>query len=374
MSDRPLLIIAASESDSNLYYATRFLAPDAFVYLRDRGESILLMSDLEMDRAKSQATVDTVLSYTAYEEQAKAKTTDRPRVVHVVREVLAERGITAFDVPSNFPIEYGDLFRGMGLTVTVRPDPLFPERVRKQPREVEAIAAAQRAVEEAVAAAMQLLRDADARHGVLYANGEVLTSERIKQLINVTLMERDCVAQHTIVACGVDACDPHNEGSGPLLANQPIIFDVFPRSSRSRYFADMSRTVVKGRASDGMKRLYDTVLEAQEWGVAQVKAGVDGQSIHQGICDRFASKGYETGLKDGRMQGFFHGTGHGVGIDIHEAPRVSKVTHVLQPGEVVTIEPGLYYPAIGAARIEDMVLVTADGGVNLTRFPKTLEL
>jgi Xaa-Pro aminopeptidase len=374
MSDTPLLIIAASESDSNLYYATRFLAPDAFVFLRDRGESMLLMNDLEMDRAKSQAKVDTVLSYTAYEERAKAKITERPRVAHVVRELLTERGIKAFDVPTNFPIEYGDLFRGMGFTVTVRPDPLFPERVLKQPYEVEAISAAQRAVEDAVAAAMQLLRDADTRNGVLYADGAVLTSERIKQLINVKLMERGCVGQHTIVACGVDACDPHNEGSGPLLANQPIIFDVFPRSSHSRYFADMSRTVVKGRASDGMKRLYETVLEAQEWGVAHVKAGVDGQSIHQGIFDRFTSKGYETGLKDGRMQGFFHGTGHGVGIDIHEAPRVSKVSHVLQPGEVVTIEPGLYYPAIGAARIEDMVLVTADGGVNLTRFPKTLEL
>jgi Xaa-Pro aminopeptidase len=374
MSDTPLLIIAASESDSNLYYATRFLAPDAFVYLRDREQSMLLMSDLEMDRAKAQAKVDTVLSYTTYEERVKARMSDRPRVAHVVRELLNERGIKAFDVPTSFPIEYGDMFRGMGFTVGVRPDPLFPGRVRKQPHEVEAISATQRAVEEAVAAAMQMLRDADVRNGMLYADGAVLTSERIKQLINVKLMERDCVAQHTIVACGVDACDPHNEGSGPLLANQPIIFDVFPRSSHSRYFADMSRTVVKGRASDGMKRLYEAVLEGQEWGAAQVKAGVDGQSIHQGICDRFKAKGYETGLKDGRMQGFFHGTGHGVGIDIHEAPRVSKVSHVLQPGEVVTIEPGLYYPAIGAARIEDMVLVTADGGVNLTRFPKTLEL
>jgi Xaa-Pro aminopeptidase len=239
---------------------------------------------------------------------------------------------------------------------------------------VEAISATQRAVEEAVAAAMHTLRDAEVRSGVLYSGGAVLTSERIKQMINVKLMERECVAQHTIVACGVDACDPHNEGAGPLLANQPIIFDVFPRSSRSRYFADMSRTVVKGRASDGMKRLYETVLEGQEWGAAQVKAGVDGQAIHEGICERFKRRGYETGLKDGRMQGFFHGTGHGVGIDIHEAPRVSKVSHVLQAGEVVTIEPGLYYPSIGAARIEDMVLVTADGGVNLTRFPKDLEL
>jgi Xaa-Pro aminopeptidase len=374
MPENPLLIIAASEHDSNLYYATRFLAPDAFIYLRDRGQSILLMSDLEMDRAKAQATVDTVLSYTAYEERAKAKMNERPRMAHVVRELLSERGVQAFDVPANFPIEYGDAFRGMGYAISVRPDPLFPARVLKEPREVEAISTTQRAVEEAVAAAMQTLRDADVRSGVLYSGDEVLTSERIKQIINVKLMERDCVAQHTIVACGLDACDPHNEGSGPVLANQPIIFDVFPRSSHSRYFADMSRTVVKGRASDGMKRLYETVLEAQEWGAAQVKAGVNGQTIHEGICERFTRKGYETGLKDGRMQGFFHGTGHGVGIDIHEAPRVSRVSHVLQAGEVVTIEPGLYYPSIGAARIEDMVLVTADGGVNLTRFPKELEL
>jgi Xaa-Pro aminopeptidase len=374
MSEKPLLIVAASEHDSNLYYATRFLAPDPFIYLRDGGQSILLMSDLEVDRAKSQATVDTVLSYTAYEERAKAKMSGRPRMVHVLHELLSERGVRAVDVPANFPIEYADLFRGMGYEIAVRPDPLFPSRVLKEPREVEAISATQRAVEEAVAAAMHTLRDAEVRSGVLYSGGAVLTSERIKQMINVKLMERECVAQHTIVACGVDACDPHNEGAGPLLANQPIIFDVFPRSSRSRYFADMSRTVVKGRASDGMKRLYETVLEGQEWGAAQVKAGVDGQAIHEGICERFKRRGYETGLKDGRMQGFFHGTGHGVGIDIHEAPRVSKVSHVLQAGEVVTIEPGLYYPSIGAARIEDMVLVTADGGVNLTRFPKDLEL
>ncbi len=374
MSENPLLIIAASETDSNLYYATRFLAPDAFVYLRDRGESVLLMSDLEMDRAKAQAKVDTVLSYTTYEERAKAAMSERPRTVHAVHQLLRERGIQAFDVPANFPIEYGDQFRGMGYAIAVRSEPLFPERVLKASYEVEAISAAQRAVEEAVASAMQTLRDADVRKGLLYADGEVLTSERIKQIINVKLMERDCVAQHTIVACGLDACDPHNEGSGPLRANQAIIFDVFPRSSHSRYFADMSRTVVKGRATDGMKQLYDTVLEAQEWGAAEVKAGVNGRSIHEGICERFARKGYETGLKDGRMQGFFHGTGHGVGIDIHEAPRVSRIDHVLQAGEVVTIEPGLYYPSIGAARIEDMVLVTADGGANLTRFPKELEL
>lgn len=374
MHANPLLIIAASEIDSNLYYATGFLAPDAFVYLRAGRESLLLMSDLEMDRAKAQARVDTVLSYSAYEERAKARLGERPRLVQVVAELLNERGIKAFDVPASFPLEYGDAFRGLGYTVSVRPDPLLPERVIKTPQEVDEISATQRAVEDAVAAAMQVLREAEVQHGVLHYQGTALTSERVKQIINVALMERECVAQHTIVACGIQACDPHNQGSGPLYADQPIIFDVFPQSSRTRYFADMSRTVVKGRASDGMKRLYDAVREGQQWGVEQVRSGMDGKTIHEGICERFAARGFETGMRDGRMQGFFHGTGHGVGLDIHEAPRVGKVNHLLQAGEVVTIEPGLYYPAIGAARIEDMVLVTADGGVNLTRFPKDLEL
>jgi Xaa-Pro aminopeptidase len=201
-----------------------------------------------------------------------------------------------------------------------------------------------------------------------------LTSERIKTLINGKLMERDCVAQHTIVAGGEQACDPHNEGSGPLPAHRSIIFDVFPRSASSRYFADMSRTVVRGTPSAELKRLYQTVLDAQEEAIAQIKDGADGMKIHRGICERFEKAGYKTGLVNGRMQGYFHGTGHGVGLDIHEAPRISRTGSLLLEGHVVTVEPGLYYPGLGAVRIEDMVLVTGDGCRNLTNFSKAFEL
>jgi Xaa-Pro aminopeptidase len=187
-------------------------------------------------------------------------------------------------------------------------------------------------------------------------------------------MERDCVAQHTIVAGGEHACDPHNEGSGPLPAGRSIIFDVFPRSAVSRYFADMSRTVVRGDVSPELKRLYDTVKDAQEEAIGKIKDGADGMRIHHGICARFEKAGYKTGVVEGRMQGYFHGTGHGVGLDIHEAPRISRTGSVLQEGHVVTVEPGLYYPGLGAVRIEDMVLVTKDGCRNLTNFPKVFEL
>lgn len=369
-----LLLIACSETDSNIYYATKFLAPDNFIFLRARGKTLLLMSDLEVDRARAQSSVDQVLSYSEYEERTKKRGIDRPDMADVVQTLLQEQGVKELTVPANFPLEYGDALRSRGFTLSIKKEPFFEERALKTPEEVAAIRKSQITVEEAVAEAFDLLRRAEIRNGQIYLEGKVLTSESVRSHLHLRMMEKGCIGQHTIIACGVDACDPHNEGSGPLRANEPIIFDVFPRSSETRYFADMSRTVVKGRASDGMKKLYDTVLEGQELGISRVRSGASGKAIHEEIVGLFEKKGYHTGKVGGRMQGFFHGTGHGVGIDIHEPPRISRADWILKEGEVVTVEPGLYYPEIGAVRIEDMVLVEKDGCRNLTTFPKKLEI
>lgn len=373
-SDRTTLIIAASESDSNLYYATRFIAPDPFIFLEVHGQRLLVMSDLELDRARGQATVDRVLSYSELERRAKAQGVDSPEPVDVLHLVLQDHGVKQLLVPANFPFGHAIRLQALGYQLETKKEPFYERRAIKTPEEVRWIEATQRATEAAVAAAHDALRKAEIRNATLWLDGEPLTSERIKKLINVTLMERDCVAQHTIVAGGDQACDPHDEGSGPLPAHRSIIFDVFPRSAVTRYFADMSRTVVRGTASPELKRLYQTVKDAQEAAIAQIRAGADGSKIHRGICERFEAAGYTTGLVNGRMQGFFHGTGHGVGLDVHEHPRISRNGSILQEGEVVTVEPGLYYPGLGAVRIEDMVLVTRDGCRNLTDFPKTFEL
>jgi Xaa-Pro aminopeptidase len=368
------LFIAASEGDSNLYYATKFIAPDPFIYMEVKGERLLVMSDLEMDRAKSQAAADRVLSYSELEQKAKKQGVKEPSTVDIVNVVLKEAKVRQLLVPANFPFIYATRLQELGYSLKPKRDPFYEQRVVKTVEEVSHIEAAQRATEEAVAAAHAVLRQATIREQLLWLDGECLTSERIKKLINVKLMERDCIAQHTIVAGGELACDPHNEGSGPLPADRSIIFDVFPRSASSRYFADMSRTVIRGTASPELKRLYQTVKDAQEEAIGTIKDGADGMKIHQGICARFEKAGYKTGLVNGRMQGYFHGTGHGVGLDIHEAPRISRTGSLLQEGHVVTVEPGLYYPGLGAVRIEDMVLVTKDGCRNLTDFPKVFEL
>ncbi len=364
-----LLIIAASEVDANLYYACRFLAPDPFVFLQVGGTTLLLMSDLEIDRARSEARVDEVCSLSAYESKARQRW-EAPHLIDTLSLLLEERGVGALTVPANFPVEYADRLREKGVRVTAKPDPFFPERLIKSEEEIAAIQATQRHTEAALEAALNVLRESKIRGEHVYWRGAVLTAEALKKVINVSLMENDCIAQHTIVACGLQGVDPHNQGTGPIRASESIVFDIFPRSSRTRYFADMTRTVVKGEASDSLKRMYAAVLAAQLRGIELVRDRGSGQAIHAEVGRTMERLGFETGVVDGRHEGFFHGTGHGVGLDIHEPPRMSKVDHTLRAGQVVTVEPGLYYPRWGAVRIEDLVVVEADGCRNLTRAPK----
>ncbi len=366
-----IVMIAASEIDSNLYYVTRFLAPDPFIFVQIGAEKILVMSDLEVDRARSQASVDTVLSYSAYEGRAREKGASSPSSLDVLDLVLQERNARHLLVPGSFGIEHADGLRARGYTLTVRREPFFQERLVKSEEEIEQITATQRATEEAVDAAISAIRAAKVGNdGFLSLDGQRLTSEMLKKIINVKLMELDCVAQNSIVAPGLQGVDPHDQGSGPIRANESIVMDIFPKSGRTRYFADMTRTVVKGKASPKLRAMYRAVLNAQERGIELIRDGADGKAIHAEVNAVLEKDGFATGMAGGRMQGFFHGTGHGVGLDIHEPPRISKTGAVLKSGYVVTVEPGLYYQDAGAVRIEDLVVVTPTGCRDLTKFPK----
>ncbi len=366
-----IVMIAASEIDANLYYATRFLAPDPFIFVQVGAEKILVMSDLEVDRARSQARVDTVLSYSAYESRARQKGTSTSALLDVLHLLLQERNARYLLVPGSFGIEHADGLRARGHALTVKREPFFEDRLVKSEEEIEQITATQRATEEAVDAAISAIRAAKVGNdGLLYLDGQPLTSEALKKIINVKLMESDCVAQHTIVAPGLQGVDPHHQGTGPIRVNQSIVMDVFPKSGRTRYFADMTRTVVKGKASSKLRAMYRAVLNAQERGIELVRDGADGKAIHAEVNAVLEKDGFTTGMVGGRMQGFFHGTGHGVGLEIHEPPRISKTGGVLKIGYVVTVEPGLYYQDAGAIRIEDLVVVTPTGCRNLTKFPK----
>lgn len=368
------LIIASSEADANLYYATRFMAPDDFVFMEIRGKKHLLMNDLEVDRARAQAKVDKVHSTSKLAAEFKEKTGRRPGYLDLIEMLARSEKAEEFLVPATFPIEFADPLRERGFKLTFKRDPFYEARTVKTKEEIAAITAAIRYTEDAITAAIQAMRKSVIKKGKLYLRGEVLTSEAIKKIINVRLMENNCIASHSIVACGIDCVDPHNQGSGPLYANQSIIMDIFPRHSETRYFADISRTVVRGKASPKLKKMYDAVIEGQNIGFRSIKEGANAGLIHQEIQKYFEGLGFTTGVQNGRMQGFFHGTGHGLGLDIHEAPRVGGVGDILKEGQVVTVEPGLYYEDAGGIRIEDDVVVTKTGCKNLVKLPKFLEI
>jgi len=369
------LIIADSEKNANLYYATRFLAPDAFVFAQINGRTMVVMSDLELDRAKSQAKVDEVVSYTTLSQQAKRRLNAEPTLLDVVDELFKNHRVTTLDVPLDFSLTYADGLRQRGYTVEAKADPFYPERVIKSEEEIVLLTQALRTTEAALESAIELIRNSEVKSdGALWIGGKPLTAELVRKVLHMQMMERDCVGQHTIVACGVQAVNPHNEGSGPLKAHEPIVMDVFPQHATSRYFADITRTVVKGKASEKVRRMFDAVKAGQEIACRMIKDGADGQAIHQAILDSFDALGFKTGEQGGRMQGFFHGTGHGVGLEIHEPPRINPRKDVLHTGMVVTVEPGLYYLDAGGMRLEDMVVVESNGCRLLTQAPKVLEV
>jgi len=368
------LLISSSETDSNLYYATRFLAPDPFIFLQIGDEKVIIMSDLELDRARSEAKVSTILSFSSYEESARKSGTENPGTADIIGEFLRERGIKRVIVPSYFGIRNALLLQEKGHDIEVKQDPFFEQRVIKNNDEIRHIEQALHLTESAVEKAIDYIRQTEIRDGYLYRGNKKVTSEDVKKLIDIYLLENSMIAQHTIVACGEDSSFPHNEGSGALRADAPVIIDVFPRSVKSRYYADITRTVVRGAASDEVKKMFNAVTDAQETAFSMIKDKVNGREVHEAILMHFKNCGFESGEIDGRMQGFFHGTGHGVGLEVHEPPRIGKKTDILCTGHVVTVEPGLYYKGIGGVRLEDMVVVQPDGVINLTKSPKILEI
>lgn len=374
MSDA-LLIVADSERDANMLYATGLFVPDPFIYLHFERRPLLVMSDLEIDRARASAPHCRVASLSEIARKLRRDGIKQPKYAHIIRHIMREKKIRRLVVPEDFPFGLARELKKWGLKIKPRAN-FFPKREFKTADEVKKISAALIMAEVGMAEGMQALRHSKIgkRQELIY-RGMVLTSERLRAIIDCAIMQVCGLAANTIVAGGKQACDPHERGFGPLRANKPIIIDIFPRSQKTGYFGDITRTVVRGRADEATRKLYDTVLRGQKIAFDKMRAKTKTSEIHKAVQDFFVKQGYKTGRRDGHMEGFFHGTGHGLGMEIHEAPRVGATSAgELKRGHVVTVEPGLYYPEIGGVRLEDVALVTGNGAKNLTRFEKVLEL
>lgn len=369
------LIYAASEHDADMLYATRFLAPDAFLYFEKRGRSHVVLNSLEYDRGRRQAAVDRVHNQSELLADLRKKTTKSLSTSLWIGEVLRQQHLKQVDVGPNFPVGLADGLRKSGIKVKIAEGGIFPERAIKSRSEIGALRKSLKVTADLIAHAIGLIRASrKGPGGKLVLGGVALTSERVQAEVRIEAARRGFDASHPIVAGGVQACDPHERGHGPLKANELIILDIFPRNLAGGYWGDMTRTVVKGRASDSQRRLFETVRAGQKLAFSQLKAGVDGLKVHRSIEGLFVQRGYVTGQSGGRYEGFFHGTGHGVGLEIHESPRVSSVSQAMRSGHVVTVEPGLYYAKIGGARIEDVVWIRPGKCELLSHFPNQLEI
>jgi Xaa-Pro aminopeptidase len=376
---RTILQFASSEVDADILYGSGFFAYDPFVYLEHRGRSVLVVADFECDRARVESNADQVwpASVLAAEDakNRRAKTADLTPA-GLCAATLRKLRIRRVSVPGQFPLGIARQLERAGFTLRVLKESAYEKRLIKTKAEIRAVVEVQRQVERAMQAAEAMLRRSRAVRGRLVLAGKTVTAGDLRRIINLTLMERGIVAAQTVVAPGEQAVDPHNLGSGPIRPGQPVVIDIFPRSSESHYFADMTRTVLKGRPSAALVRQYRAVLEAQKLALSMIRPGVAVRTVHRAVMDCFIRLGFSTGEIDGRFQGFTHSTGHGVGLEIHEPPKIGMVSPAVRfrKGMLVTVEPGLYYLGTGGVRIEDLVVVTTKGIKNLTRYPKRLAI
>ncbi|MGZ7133430.1 MAG: M24 family metallopeptidase, partial [Halobacteriota archaeon] len=346
---------------------TDFLAEDPFLFLRTDGQSLLVVSSMERARAIRSSTADHVRSREEFQRDSHELEGDRATVDLFV-SVLREYHIKHLGVDAAFPIVLADALRSDGYELHPLSGSIERLRSIKTARELGRMTTVQRASEKAFASALATLRRSKIIGDTLRYDGQALTSEQLKAIIGCSLINDGCTSKDVIVSSGYDSALPHLTGSGPIKAHSAIVFDIFPQSIESRYYADMSRTVLRGNAPCELAEMFAAVQEAQELAVQRIRPGISGAEVHLAVADHFEESGFHTDLEKG--SGFIHATGHGLGLEVHELPFLSKRGGILEKGNVVTVEPGLYYPSIGGVRLEDAVVITHNGNRNITKVKK----
>jgi Xaa-Pro aminopeptidase len=373
-----ILIYGDTVRSPELRHEVPVAIPDGFLYAERDGRRTVIIHSLEIPRVREEAPqleitpIEDLGSDELYSQGKQGWEIELELALRACRELGIERAT----VPATFPVGHADHLRSNGIEVVIDRD-LFNDRRRsKNETELRGIRNAQRACEAALDRSRELLRRAEANGGGLEVDGEPLTCERIKRLIEEVFADHDVEGGDMIVSHGPQTAVGHDMGSGQIAPNEPIVFDLFPKDKATGCYADMTRTYVVGEPSDELKEWYRLVKEALDTSTAEVKPGVNGRKLYEQVCDIFHGAGYKTQLnkEPGEVleDGFFHGLGHGVGLEVHELPSMSRTGHDLVPGDVITIEPGLYRSGYGGLRLEDLVLVTEDGYEVITDYPYDL--
>ena len=369
------LLYADTHASADMLYFGRVEVHDPFIAFGVRGKKITAQRALEFGRVKKTSAFDVVLSHEAWLERAQEIYGPAAGVAEIIATLAGEYHLRHFRVADDFPAALYVKLTRLGLKLALADGLLFPEREIKSDWEAACIREGNRLCAVGYTVAEKILRTARIKGRTLLYQGKPLTSERLRFALETAIHEQGGNPQDTIVAGGDQACDPHERGSGPLRPHELIIIDIFPRVVQTGYFGDMTRTYLKGCASEAQSRLVAAVRVAQKRATKVIRAGVDGRLVHRAVTDYFAAAGYETKHAKSGSVGFFHGTGHGLGLAVHDPGRMSAaIAYPLKQGAVMTVEPGLYYPGLGGCRWEDVVQVTATGTKPLSKHPYVWEI
>ncbi len=380
MSDRVVILAGVPSVNPWVYRRTRFLAHDTMVFIEMPGEgSFLMLRDIEIERARKVSPVDHFHSPGDFAPAGGLSGDRETATAQASAELLRRHGVKEAWTDRSLPMIFAHFLSEAGITVRCDPEMGVLERRAKDAHEVEQLRAAQAGTERAMRMACELIANAKAESGgVLQHDGEALTSERVRSEISVFLLRAGFDPCEAIVAGGPVGADCHDVGHGELRTGTPVIVDIFPRHAATRYCGDCTRTVVHGPAAEipeAVRKMHAAVVEAKGAAERAARAGVTGGAVHKAACDVIRQHGYEIGVDadaDESRSAMVHGTGHGIGLDVHEPPLLDTGGPELVVGDALTIEPGVYCKQVGGVRVEDMVIVGADGCTNLNSLPEGL--
>jgi Xaa-Pro aminopeptidase len=374
------LLFHADAGDPDMLYFSRFQAHDPYLAFSVGGKRIAVTHAMEYGLMVKESAFDEILLLNEVREGAarrfKLPKDKVPDLHEMVLHLARLHNIPNFKVGDRFPAGLARKLRESGMTLEIaNGSGLFPERQIKTAAEVAALRKGNKASEAGFRVVAKTLVESKIRNGKLVHGGSILTAERLRDLISHAALDCGALAMHTIAAPGDQAVDNHCVGHGPIRAGELIVVDIFPRRIEDGYWGDMTRTYLKGKASDAQRRLVRTVKKAHQLGIAMIKPGVTGGKVHDAVQSFFDKEGYETVRNSRNPKGFFHALGHGVGLEIHEEPIMrSKAPCKLRKGMVVTVEPGLYYEGLGGCRIEDTVHLVPGGCELISRAPYKWEI
>lgn len=374
-----VLIAGDTVRTPELRHEVPLAIPDGFVYAEVDGRRVVAISSMEAMRVESLASgLDVRPTEDFGADELRRSGLD----VHTVANELVVRivrglGIGQATVPRGFPLGIADALRAVGVELVVDQKLFDDRRRRKSGHELAGIRRAQQAAEAGMAVARDLVRRAEPSNDGLSVDGVVLTCELLKERVQSAFLTHGALADEMIVSHGPQTAIGHDMGSGPIGGDDVLIFDLFPVDLESACFADMTRTLVVGDAPEEIREWHGLCREALELASAEIRPGVNGGDVHRLVSEFFAARGSPTQLTKAEgevlQDGFYHGLGHGVGLEVHESPSLGMIGEELVVGDVITIEPGLYRQGFGGVRVEDLLLVTDDGYELLTNCPYDLD-